>query len=102
MILTLKGSIVEAKLSKGGRSMFQITLVAARVNAGLKQEVAAQKIGVTAKTLRNYERGVTMIPSQLLRKAAELYEIPSDYIRLPAIDDGEHDEEEFLSHPTTF
>lgn len=31
--------------------MFQITLAAARVNAGLKQEPAAEKIGVTAKHL---------------------------------------------------
>lgn len=81
--------------------MFQITLAAARVNAGLKQDVAAEKIGVTAKTLRNYERGISVIPSHLLKKAADLYEIPADYIRLPVIDDGEHDEEEFSSPSTT-
>ncbi|MEJ9209654.1 helix-turn-helix transcriptional regulator, partial [Paenibacillus larvae] len=38
--------------------MFQISLKAARVNAELEQEVAASKIGVTAKTLSNYERGI--------------------------------------------
>lgn len=74
--------------------MFQISLAAARVNAGLKQEPAAEKIGVTAKTLRNYERGTTAIPGRILRKAAKVYGIPEEMIRLPIVDDGEFDEDE--------
>lgn len=71
---------------------FQITLAAARVNAGYNQIEGAKLIGVTPKTLRNYENGVTTIPARTLRKAAEIYKIPEDYIKLPIIDDGEYDE----------
>lgn len=72
--------------------MTQISLAAARVNAGMKQDEAAAKIGVTPKTLRSYEQGRTVIPAPTLRKAADLYNIPSDMIRLHVIDDGEYDE----------
>ena len=81
--------------------MFQISLAAARVNAGLKQEQAAKKIGITAKTLRNYEQGKTAIPGHILRKAAEVYQIPEDMIRLPIICDDKYDEDEnFLNYST--
>lgn len=81
--------------------MLQISLAAARVNADLSQEHAAKKIGVTAKTLRNYEQGKTSIPAHLLKKVAKVYNIPDENIRLPIIDDGNFDEEEiFLSHST--
>lgn len=80
--------------------MFQITLAAARVNAGFKQEPAAKRIGVTAKTLSNYERGVTAIPGTLLKKASEVYGVPSDMIRLPQVDDGCYDDEVFLQCST--
>lgn len=40
----------------------KITLASARVNAGLTQDQASQEIGVTKKTLSNWERGVT-VPS---------------------------------------
>lgn len=75
--------------------MFQITLKAARVNAGLKQEIAANMLEVSGKTLRNYEQGVTAIPGHVLQKASILYKIPSDYIRLPIINDGKYDEDFF-------
>lgn len=74
--------------------MFQISLTAARVNANLKQETAAKKIGITAKTLRNYEQGKTAIPGHILRKAAKLYGLPEEMIRLPIVNDGEYDEDE--------
>ena len=81
--------------------MVQITLAAARVNADLKQEPAAKLIGITAKTLRNYEQGKTAIPGHILKKAAKVYGIPEEMIRLPLIDDGEYDEDEnFLSLTT--
>ena len=74
--------------------MFQISLAAARVNAGLKQDEAAKLLGITAKTLRNYELGHTAIPGHLLRRAAILYKIPEEYIRLPIVNDGVFDEDE--------
>lgn len=74
--------------------MFQISLKAARVNAGLKQSEAAKLIGVTAKTLRHYENGVTAIPGWRLRKAASIYGISEDMIRVPIVHDGKYDEED--------
>ena len=72
--------------------MMQISLSAARENAELKQYEAAKLLGITPKTLRGYEHGKTVIPSTTLRKAANLYNIPSDNIRLHTLDDGEYDE----------
>lgn len=76
--------------------MFQITLAAARVNRNLKQEEAAKLIGVTPKTLRNYEKGVTHIPAHRLKKAAKVYSIPEDMLRIPVIDDQEYDDCNFF------
>lgn len=93
MTLTLNGSKIWLTDTEGSGKMFQISLAAARVNAGLNQEEAAKLIGITAKTLRNYEQGKTAIPATTLRKAADLYGIPEDMIRLPIVDDGKYDEE---------
>lgn len=80
--------------------MIRISLKAARVNADLKQSEAAIKIGVTAKTLRNYEQGTTAIPGRTLKRAAEVYGIPEEMIRLPIVDDGSYDDEFFLQATT--
>ncbi|EEM02464.1 helix-turn-helix domain-containing protein [Bacillus pseudomycoides] len=80
--------------------MFQITLKAARVNAGLKQDEAAVFLDVSGKTLRNYEQGITAIPGHVLQKASIVYKIPSDYIRLPIINDGKYDDDFFLNKTT--
>lgn len=80
--------------------MFQISLKAARVNAELEQLEAAQEVGVTAKTLSNYERGVTAIPGHALKRAAKLYDIPEEMIRLPIVDDGVYDDNIFLDNTT--
>lgn len=82
--------------------MIKLTLAAARVNAGMNQEEAAKKLGLTAKTLRNYEKGVTAIPGFKLRLAAKIYQIPEDCIRLPIVDDGIYDEDEKNLGLTTF
>jgi len=79
--------------------MMQISLAAARVNAGFNQTEAASRIGITPKTLRGYEHGKVVIPSTTLRKVARLYNIPSDNIRLDVIEDGEYDEK-FLNNTT--
>lgn len=81
-------------------NIFQISLAAARVNAKLSQQEAAIKLGVTEKTLGNYERGKTVIPGTTLQKAAKIYDIPSDLIRLPNVNDGKHDDEFFLNNST--
>lgn len=69
----------------------QISLAAARVNSNMRQDEAAKAIGVTAKTLRNYERGTTAIPSHVFKKAANVYNFPEKNIRLPIVDDGTFD-----------
>ncbi|ASB90863.1 hypothetical protein S101395_04361 [Bacillus sonorensis] len=74
--------------------LIKITLAAARVNAGLSQAQAAKEIGITPKTLRNYEKGITAIPGYRLKKAAEVYDLPEDIIKLPIVNDGAYDEEE--------
>lgn len=77
-------------------NVIQISLEAARVNANFKQEEAAQKLSITAKTLSNYERGITAIPGYVLKKAAVIYKIPEKLIRLPIVKDGKYDEEDFF------
>ena len=74
--------------------MIKITLAAARVNAGLSQSQAAKKIGITPKTLKKYKKGITAIPGYRLKKAAEVYNLPEDIIKLPIVNDGSYDEEE--------
>lgn len=81
--------------------MFQITLAAARVNAGLLQEKAAKEIGITAKTLRNYEQGKTAIPAHTLKRAAKVYGVPEEIIRLPLVNDGGYDENDFFLQTST-
>lgn len=73
--------------------MTQISLAAARVNAGLKQSDVAKAIGVTPKTIGSYEKGNTAVPGHIFVRLSQLYKVPTDYIRLPLVDDGENDEE---------
>lgn len=58
----------------------KITLAAARVNAGLKQGEAAEKIGVMPQTLRNWEKGKTAPKIAQVNKMCTLYGIPSDVL----------------------
>ena len=58
----------------------QMTLEAARVNAGLTQKEAAEKLGISNKTLSSWENyqsfpGVDMIP-----KICDLYGVTYDHI----------------------
>jgi len=61
----------------------KISLCAARVNAGLSQKEAAMKIGITVKTLQNYENGKTSPNWNTVRKIEKAYAFPIDYIFLP-------------------
>lgn len=63
----------------------QMTLKAARVNAGYTQNEAAQKIGVTVDTLSNWERG-KCFPSVIhLRAILSCYGVEyDDLIFLPS------------------
>ncbi len=55
---------------------FRITLEAARVNAKLLQKEAAKRLGVSTKTLQNYENGRTRPNWDTLEKMSDIYNIP--------------------------
>lgn len=51
----------------------QITLKAARVNAGLSQAEAAKKIGVNTQTVARWECGKNDIPISKFRALCKIY-----------------------------
>ena len=58
--------------------MSQITLKAARVNAGLTQLAAADKLNVSVATLKNWERGKTFPKQPQIEALCELYGVSYD------------------------
>lgn len=58
--------------------MPKITLKAARVNVDLTQKEAAEKLGVSIKTLWNWENGECVPPSDKIDPICELYDIHYD------------------------
>ena len=56
--------------------MFKISIKAARVNKGMSQKVAANRIGVSNKTLGNWENGVTFPPVDKIPLICEVYGVP--------------------------
>lgn len=61
-----------------------MTLKSARVNVGLTQAKAAEKIGITVDTLSNYERGKSYPDVPVIQKIEEVYGVSySDLIFLP-------------------
>ena len=64
--------------------MAKMTLRAARVNAGLTQKIAAQKLGVSNKTLCNWEKGITFPSANKIVAICGTYRVPyDDLIFLP-------------------
>lgn len=61
----------------------QITLAAARVNAGLTQEDVAKALRVGKQTLVSWEKGNTEPKINQARLLSKLYKIPLDNIFLP-------------------
>lgn len=60
----------------------QITLRAARVNAGLGQSFVAYKLGVNVATVSSWETGKTKPSLNNFRKLCELYGCPEDMIKI--------------------
>ncbi len=61
-----------------------ITLKAARVNLGLSQREAAQRLGLAVDTLSNYERGKSFPDVPVIQRMESLYGVPySDLLFLP-------------------
>ena len=63
--------------------MPKITLKAARVNAELTLDEAAERIGKSKQTIVNWETGKAEIRYRDLLKLSEIYELPVEYIRMP-------------------
>lgn len=57
-------------------------LSACRVNASLTQKNVAEKLGVSLKTICNWESGKTTPPFDKVQKMAELYQVSIDNIFL--------------------
>lgn len=47
----------------------------ARLDAGLTQAEVAERLGITAQAISNFERGINNIESSLLIKMCEIYKI---------------------------
>jgi transcriptional regulator with XRE-family HTH domain len=58
--------------------MLKISIKAARVNAGLSQKKAATHLGVSNKTISNWENGVTFPPADKILEICDLYAVPYD------------------------
>ena len=62
---------------------FQISLAAARVNAGLTQDDVAKAVKVGKQTIVSWEKGNSEPKMSQCRQLSELYKMPLDYIFLP-------------------
>lgn len=64
--------------------MVRMSLKAARVNVGLSQKEAAKELGITNKTLCNWEKGKTFPDQPMIEKICGLYGVPYDMIDFTA------------------
>lgn len=62
----------------------RITIKAARINKGFTQAFVAKTIGVSKKTLGNWELGRTMPNADKIIKLCDLYEVSYDNIKWKA------------------
>lgn len=62
--------------------MVQISLKAARVNAGMTQDEAARAMGKTKQTVVNWENGRCGIKYRDFMRLCELYGMPPEMVRL--------------------
>lgn len=60
--------------------MEKMTLKALRVNKGYTQKVASKKMGITQKTLSNWENGITFPNQKQIETICEVYGTSYDYI----------------------
>ena len=58
----------------------KITLKAARVNAGFSQKAAALKLGVSNKTVSNWEKGKSSPTVLQANELCKLYEVSYDNV----------------------
>lgn len=61
----------------------QISLAAARVNAGMTQDDVAKKMKISKTTIVNWEKGKVVPSFANLQMLCTIYNIPKDNIFLP-------------------
>ena len=61
----------------------QITLAAARVNAGMTQDEAATRLGVNRNTIIKWESGKVIPRTPQMMALSQVYGVPIDAILLP-------------------
>ena len=66
------------KRRKENETMVKLTLKAARVNAGFSQGEAATRLGISASTLGNWEKGISFPDAQQISAICELYSVSYD------------------------
>ena len=59
----------------------KISLKAARINAGLTQSEAAERIGVSVSTIKNWEAGKKFPSQPQIDKICEVYRVVYDNIK---------------------
>lgn len=60
--------------------MVKISIRAARVNVGLSQKVVADHLGISTKTLSNWENGITSPTADKIPAICELYGVSYDHL----------------------
>ena len=61
--------------------MMQMSMKAIRVNKNLKQKEAADAIGVSVSTLKNWEAGKSFPTQPMIDRICEVYGVPYDFIK---------------------
>lgn len=59
----------------------QMSMKAIRVNKNMKQREAADAIGVSVSTLKNWEAGKSFPNQPMIDKICEVYGVPYDFIK---------------------
>ena len=59
----------------------QISMAAARKNAGLTQKQVCEALNISKTTLVNYEKGRTIPDCKIAGEVAKLYKMPTDNIK---------------------
>ena len=62
------------------QSIVKMTLAACRVNVGLNQKEAAEKLGISNKTLCAWENGDSFPSADKIEKLCDLYGVTYDHI----------------------
>lgn len=61
----------------------QISLAAARVNAGLTQSEVASRLHISKQTVVNWEKGKVIPGIPEMAMLSQIYNMPEQYISLP-------------------